>query len=187
MRSPAVARSAVASESRAVRVLTRAVSAALAIWFGGREHAVVGRGQAGGEGAEEGSEGADEGWLLQDSVARLGQSVTGQSAASAVPDKRCFLLREAVEGPYTPATAVDGGSDFKRCCSSLFFPSDLQEEQEIIAAAANLREAVDALNTPAPNGSATNPSSLRSFDDAVQFDSKSPEAVPVPAKYRNSN
>ncbi|CAI7861638.1 unnamed protein product [Closterium sp. NIES-53] len=85
---------------------------------------------------------------LQDSVARLGQSVTAKSAASTVPDK---------------------------------------EEQEIIAAAANLREAVDALNTPATNGSATNPSSLRSFDDAVQFDSKSPEAVPVPAKYRNSN
>ncbi|CAI5969225.1 unnamed protein product [Closterium sp. NIES-64] len=85
---------------------------------------------------------------LQDSVARLGQSVTAKSAASAVPDK---------------------------------------EEEEIIAAAANLREAVEALNTPATNGSATNPSSLRSFDDAVQFDSKSPEAVPVPAKYRNSN
>ncbi|CAI5983199.1 unnamed protein product [Closterium sp. NIES-65] len=85
---------------------------------------------------------------LQDSVARLGQSVSAKSAASAVPDK---------------------------------------EEEEIIAAAANLREAVEALNTPATNGSATNPSSLRSFDDAVQFDSKSPEAVPVPAKYRNSN
>ncbi|CAI5460412.1 unnamed protein product [Closterium sp. Yama58-4] len=65
-----------------------------------------------------------------------------------------------------------------------------KEEQEIIAAAANLREAVEALNSPAgaaTNGSATNSSSLRSFDDAVEFDSKSPEAVPVPAKYRNAN
>ncbi|CAI5472395.1 unnamed protein product, partial [Closterium sp. Yama58-4] len=65
-----------------------------------------------------------------------------------------------------------------------------KEEQEIIAAAANLREAVEALNSPAgaaTNSSATNPSSLRSFDDAVEFDSKAPEAVPVPAKYRNAN
>ncbi|GJP66567.1 hypothetical protein CLOP_g23485 [Closterium sp. NIES-67] len=69
-----------------------------------------------------------------------------------------------------------------------------KEEEEIIAAAANLREAVEALNTPAgtttPNGSATDSSSsssLRSFDDAVVFDSNAPEAVPVPAKYRNGN
>ncbi|CAI5501983.1 unnamed protein product, partial [Closterium sp. Naga37s-1] len=171
---------------------------------------------------------------LQDSVARLGQSVTAKSSASSVPDKEeqeiiatAANLREAVDALNTPATngsatnpspllfpfpinlqdeqeIIAAAANLREAVEALntpapnrseptplpcFFlsPINMQEEQEIIAAAANLREAVDALNTPATNGSATNPSSLRSFDDAVQFDSKSPESVPVPAKYRNSN